>query len=156
MRTNLPSILGIHNQKAMTVPIEANRAHKKREVEAHPKLRKFIENKCQTCHAPMAKTQSKQDGMPELSLAKAKQMPLAADGVSCTLCHQIQPGNLGTRASFSGHYEIHQHREIFGPYDEVFAGPMMRHVNYTPQLGRHVQDSKLCATCAFRRIRSAS
>ncbi|MBL9169199.1 MAG: hypothetical protein JNN07_15775 [Verrucomicrobiales bacterium] len=123
------------------------RAVMEAEVEAHPKLRKFIENKCQTCHAPMAKTQATQDGLGELSFAKAKQMPLAADGVSCTLCHQIQPGNLGTAASFSGHYEIHNNREIFGPYDDVFAGPMLRHVNYTPQLGQHVQDSKLCATC---------
>lgn len=117
------------------------------EVQEHPKLKGFIENKCQTCHAPMARTQASHDGTKELTLAKAKTMPLAGDGVSCTVCHQIQAGNLGQASSFTGHYEIGTAREIFGPYDNVFAGPMQNHVNYTPKFGAHVQDSKLCATC---------
>jgi hypothetical protein len=123
------------------------RAVMETEVEEQPKLKGFIENKCQTCHAPMAFTQARHDGVPEISLEKAKSMPLAADGVSCTVCHQIQAGNLGLATSFTGHFEIKGTREIFGPYDDVFTGPMQNHVNYTPKLGTHVQDSKLCATC---------
>lgn len=123
------------------------RAVMETEVAEQPELKGFIENKCQTCHAPMAKTQAQQDGAAELSLETAKSMPLAADGVSCTVCHQIQAGNLGLATSFTGHYEIKGTREIFGPYDEVFTGPMQNHVNYTPKLGTQVQDSKLCATC---------
>jgi hypothetical protein len=30
----------------------------------------------------------------------------ALDGVSCTLCHQIEPDNLGEKAGFSGGYTI--------------------------------------------------
>ncbi len=123
------------------------RAVMEAEVEEHPKLKGFIEDKCQTCHAPMAKTQASHDGARELSLARAKTMPLAGDGVSCTVCHQIQAGNLGLASSFTGHYEIRGTREIFGPYASVFTGPMQNHVNYTPKFGAHVQDSKLCATC---------
>ena len=123
------------------------RAVMEAEVERRPKLQGFIENKCQTCHAPMARTQASQDGTPELSFAAAKSMPLAGDGVSCTLCHQIQPGNLGQEASFTGRYEITGERAIFGPYPDVFTGPMQNHVDYTPMLGRHTQDSDLCATC---------
>lgn len=123
------------------------RAVMEAEVEEHPKLKGFIEDKCQTCHAPMARTQASLDGTKELSLARAKTMPLAGDGVSCTVCHQIQAGNLGLATSFTGHYEIRGTREIFGPYANVFTGPMQNHVNYTPKFGAHVQDSKLCATC---------
>jgi hypothetical protein len=117
------------------------------EVEKRPKLQGFIEDKCQTCHAPMARTQARHDGASGLSLAAAKSMPLAGDGVSCTLCHQIQPSNLGQSSSFTGHYEISEARQIFGPYPDPFAGPMRNHVDYTPVHGRHTQESSLCATC---------
>ncbi|MBK7189219.1 MAG: hypothetical protein IPH86_11175 [bacterium] len=95
----------------------------------------------------MARTQSREDGLKELSLAQAKTMPLAGDGVSCTVCHQILPRNLGHAASFTGNFEIGRAREIFGPYDDVFTRPMQNHVNYTPKFGAHTQDSALCATC---------
>ena len=117
------------------------------EVEEHPELKGYIENKCLTCHAPMARTQSREDGLKELSLAQSKTTPLAGDGVSCTVCHQIQPKNLGQAASFTGNFEIGRAREIFGPYDDVFTRPMQNHVNYTPKFGAHTQDSALCATC---------
>lgn len=73
-------------------------------------------------------------------------MPLAGDGVSCTVCHQILPRNLDA-ASFTGNFEIGRAREIFGPYDDVFTRPMQNDVNYTPKFGAHTQDSALCATC---------
>lgn len=117
------------------------------EVEQRPGLKGFIENKCLTCHAPMARTQAGHEGTRELSFATAKGMPLAGDGVSCTLCHQIQPEDLGKPVSFTGQYKIGEDRQIFGPYDEVFVRPMQHHVDYTPQFGTHTQDSNLCATC---------
>lgn len=117
------------------------------EVRERPGLKSFIEDKCQTCHAPMARNQTRADGTNELSYAAALVSPLAREGVGCTLCHQIQPGNLGTPASFTGHFQIGTNREIFGPYHDVLTMPMQRHVNYTPQFGGHTQDSALCATC---------
>lgn len=123
------------------------RAVMESEVERHPRLRGFTENKCQTCHAPMAPTQAHRDGTNELSFAAANTMPLAGDGVSCTLCHQIQSAILGPAASFTGRYEIGEAREIFGPYEDVLTMPMRRHVDSTPKHGPHVQDSKLRGTC---------
>lgn len=117
------------------------------ETVARPDLKGFIEDKCETCHAPMARTQKHRDGKGLLGLAEAKGDPLAWDGVSCTLCHQIQPGNLGRPESFSGGYEIHATRKIFGPYEDPLTMPMQRHVDYTPEHGRHMADSGLCATC---------
>jgi len=123
------------------------RAVLKAEVLANPKSKAFIEDKCQTCHAPMSRTQHKHDGKGEFGFAEAKRAPLSGEGVGCTLCHQIQPDHLGEPASFSGHYEIRPTRQIFGPYEDVLTMPMQRHVDYTPEFGRHVQDSALCATC---------
>jgi len=117
------------------------------EVKENPALKSFIENKCMTCHAPMARTQAAADGTNELAFADALNSPLAEEGVGCTLCHQIEDKNLGSPASFTGHYEIGTNRLIFGPYQEVFTMPMQHHVDYTPVHGAHVQDSKLCATC---------
>lgn len=117
------------------------------EVEARPALKGFIEDKCQTCHAPMARTQRHRDGKGPLSFADATRDPLAADGVSCTLCHQIQPEGLGQDASFSGGYRIDASRRIFGPYPDPFEMPMRRHVDYTPAHGAHLTNSALCATC---------
>jgi hypothetical protein len=117
------------------------------EVAENPSLRSFIEDKCQTCHAPLAHTQAHADGTNQLAFADSHTWALAREGVACTLCHQIQAANLGTPASFTGRYTIGTNRLIFGPYDDVLTMPMQRHVDYTPQHGAHTQDSALCATC---------
>lgn len=117
------------------------------EVRENPNLKAFIENKCQTCHAPLARTQAHADGTNELAFTAALHSPLAGEGVGCTLCHQIQSTQLGADASFTGHYQIGTNREIFGPYQDVLTMPMQRHVDYTPVHGAHVQDSAFCATC---------
>jgi hypothetical protein len=59
----------------------------------------------------------------------------------------VQPDNLGTDESFTGGYAIDDAREIFGPYEDVFAGPMINHVDYTPKFGEHMQRSALCGSC---------
>jgi hypothetical protein len=41
------------------------------EVAKHPSMRGFIEDKCQTCHAPMARTQAVHGGTNELAYAAA-------------------------------------------------------------------------------------
>ena len=123
------------------------RAVMEAEVAENPGLRSFIEDKCQTCHAPLAHTQAHADGTNKLAFADARTWSLAREGVACTLCHQIQATNLGSHASFTGHYTIGTNRVIYGPYDDVLTMPMQRHVDYTPEHGAHTQDSALCATC---------
>jgi len=79
---------------------------------------------------------------------------LAADGVSCTLCHQITPDKFGTRESFVGRFVLNSPapgapRTMFGPFD-VKPGrvAIMRSVTgRQPAEGKHVQQSELCATC---------
>ena len=123
------------------------RAVMEAEVIENPSLRGLIEDKCQTCHAPLAHAQAHADGTNQLAFADSRDWALAREGVACTLCHQIQPTNLGTPASFTGHYTIGTNRVIYGPYADVLTMPMQRHVDYTPEHGAHTQNSALCATC---------
>jgi hypothetical protein len=72
---------------------------------------------------------------------------LAADGVSCTVCHQLSADQLGADATFSGQFEIGTRKEIYGPHARPFMMPMFRHTGYTPTEGQHIRDSELCASC---------
>ena len=123
------------------------RAKLESEQRRNPHLSAAIEDKCLTCHTPMARAQYMHDGGDSYTVEKAEKSELAADGVSCALCHQIQSADLGTETSFSGHYIINESREIYGPYRDVFENPMLNHVNYRPVYGAQVHESALCATC---------
>jgi hypothetical protein len=74
------------------------------------------------------------------------------DGVSCTLCHQIQDIGLGEEESFSGYYAIDTtltppDRLAYGPFPDPVQQQMRMHVGYTPVEGPHTLDAGLCATC---------
>ncbi len=123
------------------------RAKVESEIVRNPHLAAAIEDKCLTCHAPMARTQAIRDGLDTYSLSEAETTPFASDGVSCTLCHQIQNEGLDDESSFSGNYVISDERKIFGPYEQVFANPMINHVDYLPIYGTQVDKPEFCATC---------
>lgn len=128
------------------------------EVARVPDLAAMIESKCATCHTPMAYTEAQVDGAPSALLgagfldAEHQLHEAAMDGVSCTLCHQIQDAGLGQIESFSGGYLIDTEvqspdRPIFGPFPDQFAEPMRMLVGYTPLEGPRIGDAELCATC---------
>ena len=121
------------------------------EIEDNPGAKAVIEKTCTRCHAPEASVelaaQNTHITLDELIEDTGKLSVLGREGVGCTLCHQIQPGNLGNPSSFTGHYEIGSKREIYGPHQNPFANPMKMQVNYTPTHSSHMQDSALCATC---------
>jgi len=110
-----------------------------------------VEARCLHCHAPMASYEARVAGKAGLTLAQLDNedededwdvAALARDGVSCTLCHQIQPG-----AKPDGQFEIGDEREIYGPFDKQFSLAMHRVTKYWPVQGKHVLESKQCATC---------
>ncbi|NNE46254.1 MAG: T9SS type A sorting domain-containing protein [Rhodothermales bacterium] len=117
------------------------------EVSVFPTLQSIIEDKCTTCHMPMARTEAIFSGAQSYAMADGLTDPLAMDGVSCTVCHQIQSGNLGLPASFSGGFAIDDRREIYGPYDDVQSAVMEASVNYSAVQGLHLTQSALCASC---------
>lgn len=148
----------------------------RRETMDHPGATAAIEDKCSTCHMPMQRYQARAEGLrgqvlkylaavssgaaleePEGELDEVKDVKatLAADGVSCTVCHQIQSSNLGQRSSLDGGFLIDvtkkdEEREIFGPYDDPDAGRqrlMHSTTGFTPRKVDYLGDSALCASC---------
>lgn len=129
------------------------------EVGRNPALQSVIEEKCATCHMPMARTQAKALGMPVRILGEDGFLnpahplhALAMDGVSCASCHQISDTNLGQQASFSGGYSIDTStnspdRLIYGPFPSPFTTQMRNNLGFTPVEGAHTTRSGLCGTC---------
>jgi len=133
----------------------------RREVLDHPQAQAAIENECSTCHMPMMRFQEKAGGrkgevflhLPVIS-AKAPASAMAADGVSCSLCHQIQPDGLGSAASFTGGFVVDtkkpaEQREIYGQYD-VDKGHrriMSSSSSFVPTRAAHLDSSEFCASC---------
>jgi hypothetical protein len=128
------------------------------EVARNPALAALIEEKCASCHTPMAVAQAEIDET-QVALSGAGFLnpdnPLheaAGDGVSCTLCHQIEPDNLGEKAGFSGGYKIDggtepPDRPAYGPYTDPFGRPMQMHTGFVPLKGDQVDSAALCGSC---------
>lgn len=128
------------------------------EVKRNPGAKEVIEEKCSRCHTPMANVEANFAGDRVTLLGNGFLNPdnphydAAMNGVSCTLCHQIEnTPELGTVQGFSGGFEIAENlgadRNIYGPYSDPLVNPMINNVNFTPIHSAHVNESKLCATC---------
>jgi hypothetical protein len=130
------------------------RAKVRSELNRNPQLTDVINDKCTRCHAPMANFEAKSSNETKGILdsgflsASHPRHDEAMNGVSCTLCHQVQDApNLGTLSSFTGRYEIGNNKTIYGPFENPFANPMIMQTGYTPTYSAHIKSSKMCATC---------
>lgn len=121
------------------------------ELAATPGASDHVAQTCTRCHLPMASEDARLSGDPaiglEVLLADSPRGHLARDGVSCSLCHQIEPEGLGTPSSFTGGYVTAGAQVEYGPHASPFTRPMEMHTGFTPTQGAHVRDSELCATC---------
>ena len=106
------------------------------EVARNSTLKAVIEDKCANCHTPMVHEETSAKGESVVLLTDGILHPdnphnvPAMDGVSCTLCHQIQDLDLGENESFSGGYVIDTEavspdRPIFGPFEDQFEQLMI-------------------------------
>ncbi len=133
----------------------------RREITEHSAARGAIEDKCASCHMPMSRFMAKTAGEKGLVFAHLPNKPalsnadiLAADGVSCTMCHQISEQGLGTQKSFTAGFVLDTQtptgrRAVFGPFD-VDAGRtrvMNSASHFVPTAKTHLQNSAFCATC---------
>jgi hypothetical protein len=133
----------------------------RREIMDHPEAADAIEDECAICHMPMSRTKARAANrhgeifahLP-IGVSTGEDDRLAADGVSCSMCHQIGPERLGTRESFNGGFVLAQptrqgERQMFGPY-EVDPGHqtiMRSATGMMPAEAKHLRDSEVCATC---------
>ncbi len=133
----------------------------RREVMDHPNAQAHIEDECAACHMPMARIEARAQGrlgevfahLPVGRQTEPADM-LAADGVSCTTCHQILDEQLGTRQSFNAGFAIDMvtpmgERAVFGPYDVDTGRSTVMHSasGFRQVQATHVQSSELCASC---------
>lgn len=128
------------------------------EVERASHLQSAIEEKCSRCHMGMARYQAITDGTPVGVLGAGFLDPAhylheaAMDGVSCALCHQVQPTDLGTPSSYTGKYVIDTstslpNRVIFGPYQNPLRNTMRQAAGFDPAFGAQIEDSAHCGSC---------
>lgn len=120
------------------------------EQAAQPEHAAEIEAECMTCHAPALVAEARLTGgtvsLDDL-LGIDDTAVMGLDGVTCTVCHQVEDDGLGEERTFSGQYPIAGNATIYGPYPDPFSHPMEMHSGYTPVEGDHVRDPGLCATC---------
>jgi len=130
------------------------RAKMASETIRNPSLKSVIEEKCSRCHTPMANVEAQESEqmvslLPPGFLSENHALYDAAmDGVSCTVCHQIEDSlTLGTIDSFTGNYTINSLQTIYGPFTNPLVSPMVGSSGYTPEYSSHISSSKLCSTC---------
>lgn len=121
------------------------------ELLGHASEKDFVETTCTRCHAPAGSVEHEQTGghlsYESLVSGDSNEANLARDGVTCTLCHQIQDIGLGKSDSFTGGFSVGWDRKIYGPHVGPKTDPMQFMVNYTPTAADHITKSELCATC---------
>jgi hypothetical protein len=131
----------------------------RRELSDHSPAAAAIEHECSLCHMPMAHVQARADGKTGQVFANLGRTAQGAsavaahDGVSCSVCHQIQPDNLGKPVSFVGGFSIDMSdkvpRKAMGPFQmkPALARLMASATQFLPSKAEHLRSSELCATC---------
>ncbi|PWT80632.1 MAG: hypothetical protein C5B57_11940 [Blastocatellia bacterium] len=133
----------------------------RRESVDHAESKSAIEDECSICHMPIPRYEAKVRGrqgevFSHLPFAADdKEGRQAADGVSCSVCHQISKDGLGTSQSFNGGFivappDASDLRPEYGPF-QIEAGHtrIMRSSSegYRPTQSDHIRQSEMCATC---------
>ena len=133
----------------------------RRETIDHPSASLDIQDECSACHMPITRYEAKIRGqLGEVFLhlpfnPKKESGQEAADGVTCSVCHQITTEKFGTKAGMSGNFVINAPRTgnihpEYGPFNIV---PGNQEIMYSstgglqPNEGQHIRDAELCAEC---------
>ena len=131
----------------------------RRETLDHADAAPAIENTCAHCHMPLQRLIDKTANQPtsvftHLPFPAGAKPTVAADGVSCAVCHQVQPVGLGTPATYNGEFTVapltDASRPAFGPYDPSSDQAIRAHVAITglaPVHSDHMRQAALCGSC---------
>ncbi|HXJ22490.1 MAG TPA: hypothetical protein VMT03_19890 [Polyangia bacterium] len=133
----------------------------RRETLDHPADGAAIQDECAACHMPMARFQDHVAGRQTEIFSRLPVEPrpgggdpLAIDGVSCSLCHQLQNGGPGMGLEHDAEFRIDVtrawgQRPALGPYDvpQPRAGIMRSATGFIPQRADNIERSELCSTC---------
>ena len=121
------------------------RAKVSHEILVNPNHSLDLQTKCTSCHAPQGHFTAILRGAEHYTIDEMLADTTAMDGVSCGACHMKSAENLDNQ--FSGEATYDTSRVIYGPYEEPFAPPMNDFVGFKPELGEHINDAGICASC---------
>lgn len=110
----------------------------------NPSHKEALENVCTRCHAPMGMVNALLNASGYYTLDDLKNDDLGKDGVSCTVCHQI---NDFSSPLFSGNFGINSAKEIYGPYQSPLTAQMVANTGFTPVYSGKINESRLCGSC---------
>jgi hypothetical protein len=133
----------------------------RRESIDHPDASAALQDECSTCHMPAQHLIDKAEGRQTEVFSR---LPLtrdhaknhfAEDGVTCSVCHQVEKTGLGTQQSFNGNVVVAPPSD---PHDRPEYGPfvvdtghqtIMRSSTggFVPQPAAHIRDAGLCGSC---------
>jgi len=137
----------------------------RRETMDHPESKQHIENECSFCHMAPIRLADRDAGrdthvfsrfpFQKVSDKTSQMQRLAQDGVTCSVCHQIEREGLGTDATFNGNVVVSKavredERPEYGPFDPDHGHQTIMHsstAGYLPVHSDHIRDSELCASC---------
>jgi hypothetical protein len=142
----------------------------RRESLDHPESQADIENECSVCHMPITYHEAKFDGKKSEIFAHLpfnpdnKDSAAAEDGVSCSICHQVAKGNLGTPESYNGQFLVDtpvslDQRPEYGPFliDQGHKRVMQSSTGgFVPTQAEHIRDSALCGSCHTLKTKALS
>ena len=134
----------------------------RREAIDHPELQAVIEDECSSCHMPIVHLTARDAGrkaevFAHLPFSASHQSgDPAADGVSCSVCHQVERTGLGTRETFNGEVKIdalnsnRDNRPEYGPFNIDHGHQRVMQsstAGFVPVESDHIRDSALCGSC---------
>jgi hypothetical protein len=131
----------------------------RREIVDHPQASALVQDECAACHMPMTRFEAQAAGRQGEIFSRlgggpreGGADPLAIDGVSCSLCHQLQNGGAGLE--HDGQFRIDTARPwgerlVYGPYDVPAPRARVMHTatGFRPARATTIQTSELCSTC---------
>lgn len=133
----------------------------RRETIDHGPASLAIQDECSTCHMPMQhlidRQQVRKTEIFQYLPFRGDQhrFTAAEDGVSCSVCHQVERAGLGTQETFNGNVAVARpkdknNRPEYGPF-LVDAGhqKIMQSstAGFVPTQAAHIRDSALCGSC---------
>lgn len=121
------------------------RAKVEQETSIYPQFAGVIEDKCTSCHAPAGRYNHFINQGTAYTMHQLLTDTLGLEGVSCLGCHMQEPPTPPLK--YSGEIRFNRNNQVFGPFQQPFAQPMINNVGLEPVFGAHIKTSEACASC---------
>jgi hypothetical protein len=131
----------------------------RRETVDHASQSAAIQDECSNCHMPLThlidRASNRQTVVfAHLPFKSDNKSDTTADGVACTVCHQMLSTGLGTPETYNGNFHVaavsDPARPLYGPYPVDVAKVEHLHLSgsgYPLAESMHIREAALCGSC---------